>query len=70
MILHSQPADPAIHHAACIVARRRRFIVRAVLGEEESADAQLEFDLVARDELEELLSGNLFTTSTPSTETT
>jgi hypothetical protein len=47
-----QPADAAIHALAMRLARRCRRIVQACLREEEWADADREFYLTIREELE------------------
>ena len=52
MFVISQPADPAIHEAAVRMARRCRFLIQACLREEEWGDADREFYLVIREELE------------------
>jgi hypothetical protein len=54
MFIVTQPADPAIHEAAIRMARRCRFIVQACLREEEWGEADREFYLVIREELESL----------------
>jgi hypothetical protein len=69
MIIHSQPVDPAIHKTACVVARRCRFIIQAVLFEAEWADAEFEFYLVVREELEKLLAAHTSAGSTKHLET-
>ena len=51
----SRPADPIIHDAAVRAARRCRNIIQACLREEEWGDADREFYLVIREELERLL---------------
>jgi hypothetical protein len=58
MFIESRPADPAVHAAAIRIARRCRFTVQACLREEEWADADREFYLIARHEVETLLAGN------------
>jgi hypothetical protein len=55
VLISTETCDPRVHEAAIAVARRCRFIIQAVLREEEWADADYEFYLVAREELERLL---------------
>ncbi len=55
MFIESRPADPAVHDAAIRIARRCRFTVQACLREEEWGDADREFYLIARDEVESML---------------
>jgi hypothetical protein len=55
MFIESRPAAPAVHAAAIRIARRCRFTVQACLREEEWADADREFYLIARAEMEALL---------------
>jgi len=50
----SRAADPLEHEAAVRGARRCRHIIQAVLREEEWGDADREFYLVIREELERL----------------
>lgn len=52
MLIHSEPCDPRVHETAIGMARRCRFIIQAVLREEEWADADYEFYLVIREGLE------------------
>jgi hypothetical protein len=54
MFMPNQPALPEIHEAAIRIARRCRHIVQACLREEEWGDADREFYLIARQELEAL----------------
>jgi hypothetical protein len=58
MFVSSHPADPVIHDAAVRIARRCRRIIQACLREEEWGDADREFYLVIREELERLPEGN------------
>jgi hypothetical protein len=53
MYVESQPADPRVHETAIRIARRCRFTVQACLREEEWADADREFYVIARQELEQ-----------------
>ncbi len=55
MLITSQPADPRIHEAAVRMARRCRYLVQACLREEEWMDADREFYLVVREELERFI---------------
>lgn len=52
MFIDNGPADPRTHEAAIRIARRCRYVIQAVLREEEWADADLAFYEVARQELE------------------
>jgi hypothetical protein len=52
MFVESQPADTRVHESAIRIARRCRFTVQACLREEEWADADREFYVIAREELE------------------
>ncbi len=52
VFVSSQPADPAIHEAAVRMARRCRRLIQACLRQEEWGDADREFYLVIREELE------------------
>ncbi len=54
MFMPNQPAPPDIHDAAIRIARRCRHIIQACLREEEWGDADREFYLIARQELEAL----------------
>ena len=54
MFIANQPADPEIHEAAIRIARRCRYLIQACLREEEWGDADREFYLVIREELERL----------------
>jgi hypothetical protein len=54
MFVSSYPADPVIHDAAVRIARRCRYLIQACLREEEWGDADREFYLVIREELERL----------------
>jgi hypothetical protein len=55
MFIESRSADPAVHVAAIRIARRCRFTVQACLREEEWSDADREFYVIAREEMEALL---------------
>jgi len=57
MFMSNQAALPEIHETAIRIARRCRHIVQACLREEEWADADREFYLVARQELEAMQQG-------------
>jgi hypothetical protein len=52
MFVSSHAADPEIHDAAVKMARRCRWLIQACLREEEWGDADREFYLVIREELE------------------
>ncbi len=52
MFVSSQSADPVIHEAAIRMAQRCRWLIQACLREEEWGDADREFYLVLREELE------------------
>ena len=52
MIIASAPADPRIHETAVRAARRCRWLIQACLREEEWGDADREFYLILREELE------------------
>ncbi len=52
MMNFNQPTSPAIHETAIRIARGCRRIVQACLREEEWDEADREFYLVAREELE------------------
>ena len=54
MFIANKPADPEIHEAAIRIARRCRWLIQACLREEEWGDADREFYLVIREELERL----------------
>jgi hypothetical protein len=54
MFMPNQAALPEIHEAAIRIARRCRHIVQACLREEEWGEADREFYLIARQELETL----------------
>jgi hypothetical protein len=54
MFMPNQATLPEIHEAAIRIARRCRHIVQACLREEEWGDADREFYLIARQELETL----------------
>ena len=54
MFMPNQPVRPEVHEAAIRIARRCRYIVQACLREEEWLDADREFYLVARQEIETL----------------
>ncbi len=54
MFMPNQSALPEIHEAAIRIARGCRRIIQACLREEEWSDADREFYLIARQELEEL----------------
>ena len=52
VFVSSDAADPVIHEAAIRMARRCRWLIQACLRDEEWGDADREFYLVLRDELE------------------
>jgi hypothetical protein len=54
MFIANQPADPKIHEAAIRIARRGRWLIQGCLRQEEWGDADREFYLVIREELERL----------------
>jgi hypothetical protein len=49
------PAVPRVHEMAIRTARRCRSIIQAILREEERGDADREFSIVVREELERFL---------------
>jgi hypothetical protein len=55
MIVEDRPADPRVHAAAIRIARRCRWKIQACLREEEWGDADCEFYVIARAEVEALL---------------
>ena len=55
MFISQQPADPRIHEAAIRMAKRCRYLIQACLREEEWMDADREFYLVLREELERFI---------------
>ena len=55
MLIENQPADPQVHAAAIRIARRCRWKIQGCLREEEWGDADCEFYVVAREEVEALL---------------
>jgi hypothetical protein len=57
MFMPNQPVLPEIHAAAIRIARRCRHLIQGCLREEEWEDADREFYLIARDELEVLHQG-------------
>ncbi len=54
MLVPNQAALPEIHEAAIRIARRCRHIVQACLREEEWGEADREFYVIVRQELEAL----------------
>jgi hypothetical protein len=58
MFMPNQAASPEIHAAAIRIARRCRHIIQTCLREEEWGDADREFYLIARQELEMLRHGD------------
>ena len=54
MFMPNHAAPPEIHEAAIRIARQCRHIIQACLREEEWGDADREFYLIARQELETL----------------
>lgn len=54
MVIDHQPADPLVHETAIRIARRCRHTIQCLLREDEWRDADREFYLVVRDELERL----------------
>jgi hypothetical protein len=52
VFIENQPTDALTHETAVRIARRCRFIIQAVLREEEWTDADREFYRIAREELE------------------
>ena len=55
MLNQSAPADPKVHEAAIRTARRCRYVIQAVLREEEWGLADQEFYLIIRAALEQFL---------------
>jgi len=55
MFNQNRPADPQVHAAAIRIARRCRWKIQACLREEEWGDADCEFYVIARQEVEALL---------------
>ena len=54
MIQLNAPADPAIHRAACLIARRFTDMVSGILRDEEKGEAEREGYLIAREVIENL----------------
>jgi len=54
MCQRTDTADPEIHKAACIIAKRCRHIIQACLREDEWRLADQEFYQVCREVMEEL----------------
>ena len=54
-IMSQQPADPRIHDAAIRMAKRCRYLIQACLREEEWGEADREFYLLLREELERFI---------------
>ena len=54
MILHNAPADPEIHRAARLIAKRFTAMVASVLRDEEQGEAEREGYLIAREVIETL----------------
>ncbi|KAJ3053072.1 hypothetical protein HK102_011784, partial [Quaeritorhiza haematococci] len=59
MLTTSRPADPRVHETAIAAARRCRHIIQVCLREEEWTDADREFYLVIREELERFVATSL-----------
>lgn len=59
MLTTSRPADPRGHETAIAAARRCRHIIQVCLREEEWTDADREFYLVIREELERFVATSL-----------
>lgn len=57
MLITNRPCDPRVHEASIGMARRCRFVIQAVLREEEWGDAEYEFYLIIREFVEQLLAG-------------
>ena len=57
MFIENQPTDAKTHEAAIRIARRCRYVIQAVLREEEWSDADREFYRIAREELESMRDG-------------
>jgi hypothetical protein len=51
VFIENQPTDALTHETSIRIARRCRFIIQAVLREEEWTDADREFYRIAREEL-------------------
>jgi hypothetical protein len=54
MIRSDVPADPDIHRAACLIARRFTSMVAGILRDEEKGEAEREGYLIAREVIEQL----------------
>lgn len=54
MIQQNSPANPEIHKAACIIAKRCRNVIQACLREDEWRLADEEFYRVCREVMDEL----------------
>lgn len=52
MISLNEGCDPRVHEMARAIARRTRFVIQAVLREEEWGDFEYEAYIIARDEIE------------------
>ena len=54
MLQGNVPADPAIHRAACLIARRFADMISGILRDEEKGEAEREGYLIAREVIESL----------------
>ena len=54
MIQTNMAADPDIHRAACLIARRFADMISGILRDEEKGDAEREGYLIAREVIEQL----------------
>lgn len=57
MIQVNAPADPEIHRAAIMIARRCRNVIQGCLREDEWSLADAEFYRIAREAMEQLAEG-------------
>jgi hypothetical protein len=53
MIQANAPADPEIHRAACVIARRFAAMMSGILRDEEKGEAEREGYLIAREVIEQ-----------------
>jgi hypothetical protein len=54
MIQRNSPADPEIHKAACIIARRFATMIGGILRDEERGECEREGYIIAREVIEQL----------------
>ncbi len=57
MIQTNAAADPDIHKAACIIARRFANMIAGILRDEERGEAEREGYLIAREVIEQMTKG-------------